>query len=126
MKNSRRSNDVRNKLLEGVVKRHPDGFGFFIPDDSELPDVYIPKASMSGVMSSDRIQIEAWTEKGGDRLRGNVVRVLERNTRRVTGQLHLINEERGILLDESHAWGSDLVVKLDGSLEVKKGDWVTA
>lgn len=126
MKSSRRKADVRNKLLEGVVKRHPDGFGFFIPDDSELPDVYIPKASMSGVMSSDRVQVEAWPEKGGDRLRGNVVRVIERNTRRVTGQLHLINEERGILIDESRAWGADLVVKLDGAHVIKKGDWITA
>ena len=48
------------KLLTGIVKRHPDGFGFMIPDDHDHPDVYIPKQSMLGVMSQDTIEIEVF------------------------------------------------------------------
>ena len=40
-------------MLEGIIKRHPDGFGFFIPDDKEHPDVYVPQHSMKSAMTNE-------------------------------------------------------------------------
>src|SRR5690606_17247934 len=101
---------AKDKNLIGVVKRHPDGFGFFIPDDPDHPDVYIPRKEMSGVMTNDRIEILSYAEKGGVRYRGDVLSVVTRANTRVMGKFERVTEDRGIVRDRSGAWGSDLVV----------------
>lgn len=110
----------------GTVKRHPDGFGFFIPDDSDFPDVYIPRQSMEGVMSNDRVRISVEREKGGDRFRGEILEVEKRAVTRAMGVYHEKSPGRGVLLDKSFAWGADLQVTVPPDLKVKKGEIVVA
>src|SRR5947209_2911089 len=95
----------QQKESTGVVKRHPDGFGFFIPDVVDEPDVYIPRKSMNGVMSNDRVRVAVTREPGGDRFRGEVLQVLERFTKRAMGQFTETEPGKGILYDRSFAWG---------------------
>ena len=45
------------KTLTGFIKRHPDGFGFFIPDDKDHPDVYVPQNAMKSAMTNDKATI---------------------------------------------------------------------
>src|SRR4051812_11291362 len=89
----------------GVVKRHPDGFGFFIPDEPDEPDVYIPRNSMSGVMSNDRVRVRVTREPGGNRFRGEVVEIVKRSTLRAMGQFEQTAPGKGVLRDRSFAWG---------------------
>ncbi|MCB0386593.1 MAG: hypothetical protein KDD43_14470, partial [Bdellovibrionales bacterium] len=65
---------------EGIVKRHPDGFGFFIPDNQDLPDIYVPKRQMKGVMTNDRVVIRVVPEKFSDRLRAEVLEIKSRRS----------------------------------------------
>ncbi|OFZ15939.1 MAG: ribonuclease R [Bdellovibrionales bacterium RBG_16_40_8] len=111
-----------NKKIDGSVKRHPDGYGFFIPDDSDIPDVYIAKHSMHGVMSNDRVQILIKRDAG--RPRGEIVSIIERDTKQVTGHLKKINATQGILHDDSFAWGEDLKVGWSLNLKVEDKNWV--
>ena len=46
----------QKKSFSGHVKRHSDGFGFFIHDKTEFPDAYIPRHFMHGVMGGDRVE----------------------------------------------------------------------
>ncbi len=108
----------------GFVKRHPDGFGFFIPDEAEEPDVYIPRKSMSGVMSNDRVRVRVTREPGGDRFRGEVVEIIARSTTRAMGQYSEVTPGKGILHDRSFAWGEDLSVVCPSHLTAKSGDLV--
>jgi ribonuclease R len=120
-------NKRRTKLpniLEGVVKRHPDGFGFFVPDSPDIPDIYISRREMSGVMTNDRIKIRVIVEKATHRLRGELIEILVRNTARATGQYWAQGKERGILHDVSHGWGEDLTAICPTHLEITEGDWV--
>jgi ribonuclease R len=107
----------------GIVKRHPDGFGFFIPDDTNLPDVYISRHSMTGVMTNDRVEVAVFPEPGGNRFRGEILNVLRRATQRAMGQFKAVAGDRGLLADKVGAWGADLTVLTNG-FEVKEGDWV--
>ncbi|MBX3020855.1 MAG: ribonuclease R [Bdellovibrionales bacterium] len=109
---------------EGIVKRHPDGFGFFIPDDTDHPDVYIPRPSMKGIMSNDRVRVRIERERGGERFRGEIVEVLHRAFTRVMGQYHETSPHKGILLDKSFSWGEDLNVTVPSHLQPKKGELV--
>lgn len=116
----------KNKLLTGTIKRHPDGFGFFIPDDKEHPDVYIPRQSMRGVMTTDKIEIEVFPERGGERFRGEVVRVIEHGTKKIVGRFFRLNNTTGIIRDEGNAWGEDLKIKISESMDAKEKELVAA
>lgn len=109
---------------EGTVKRHPDGFGFFIPDDTEKPDVYIPRQAMNGIMSNDRVRVLVAREPGGDRYRGEIVEVLSRAFTRVMGQYRERGTGKGVLLDKSFSWGEDIRVVCPPSLQPKDGELV--
>src|SRR5262245_50590048 len=47
--------------LAGVVRRHPDGYGFVVLEDENEDDVYIPRRYMSGVMHGDRVLVRLET-----------------------------------------------------------------
>jgi ribonuclease R len=111
-----------NKKLLGVIKRHPDGYGFFIAEDKSVADIYVAKHSMEGVMSNDRVEVMA--RRDGDRIRGEVLRVTERMTKNVSGHLKRMNSSQGVLRDESFAWGEDLKVSWPPQMAVKDKDWV--
>lgn len=124
MKN-RSGSSSKERVQRGIIKRHPDGFGFFIPDTSDDPDVYIPRKKMKGVMSNDRVEVSVRPEPGGDRFRGEILQVLERSMHRVTGQYYRLSDETGILRDKSFGWGEDIIVDHPYQHEVKDGDWVS-
>lgn len=115
--------------LTGIVKRHPDGFGFLIPDDSSKPDVYISRQSMSGVMTNDRVEVAVYKPKSSsrereDRLAGEVVRVLQRSNKRVVGKFLPVDQKYGIIMDDNRGWGADLRIAADESMNAKEGDLV--
>lgn len=114
----------QRKVISGVVKRHPDGFGFFIADDPEQVDIYIPKPEMNGVMTNDRVRVEVHPEPGGQRFRGKVVEVVGRSVKRVIGQYISRSQNTGLLQDKSFGWGEDLFVDKRPDQLLKHGDWV--
>lgn len=116
----------KKRILNGTIKRHPDGFGFFIPEDPEHPDVYIPRHSMEGIMTKDKVSIEVFPEKGTDRYRGEIISVLSRGTKTIVGQFFKVNDKNGVIRDESKAWGQDLKIKLEDSMQAKDKELVAA
>ena len=117
--------------LDGVVKRHPDGFGFFIPEDAKQPDVYLPKKEMQGLMSGDKVKIMAFPRppKRGAKAQGNnffsgkILQLIERAQSRVIGQYFPLSEREGLIQDHSFQWGADLKVGLKKEQKIKKGEW---
>lgn len=116
----------KKRFLNGTIKRHPDGFGFFIPDDIEHPDVYIPRHSMEGIMTNDKVSIEVFPEKGGERYRGEIVSVISRGTKTLVGRFFKMNEKTGLVRDEGKGWGQDLKIKIEDSMNAKDKELVAA
>lgn len=116
----------KKRILNGTIKRHPDGFGFFIPDDKEQPDVYIPRHSMDGIMTNDKVAAEIFPEKGSDRFRGEIVKVLSRGTKTIVGRFYRLNDRMGALRDEGKGWGEDLKIKIEDSMNAKDKELVAA
>ena len=114
----------KHNLVEGIVKRNPDGFGFLIPDDREHPDVYIPRHSMIGIMTNDRVRVAV--NRGGDRnrLSGEIAEVVKHAATQVVGRYQPLSEKNGIIVDEEHIWGEDLRVRLRPGLTPKQNDLV--
>ena len=116
---------TQKKMLNGFIKRHPDGFGFFIPDDKDHPDVYVPQQSMKSAMTNDRATIVVEKERDG-RFRGEIVRITERSLKRVAGKFHVLDDEYGIIKDEGRGWGKDLKIPIEFSKNAKEGELVEA
>lgn len=119
-----KSNRSKSTTLIGTIKRHPDGFGFLIPEDPEAVDVYVPRHEMTGIMGNDRVEVEVTREHGGDRFRGQIRKVLGRGNRRVTGKYER-SGQYGYLRDHSFSWGTDLQIRDEAGHVIKDGNWVS-
>ncbi len=110
--------------VTGLVKRHPDGFGFLIPDQSDYPDLFLSRKEMNGVMTNDRVRAEARQEKGGDRYYGTDVKVLERGISRVVGKVCKGPKGDLELMDGFQKWGAILKIPYKSSRGAIDGDLV--
>ena len=113
------------KTLDGIIKRHPDGFGFFIPDDKEHPDVYVPQQAMKSAMTNDRATITVEKERDG-RFRGEIIKIIQRSTKRIAGKFTKDNSKWGYIKDEGRGWGKDLKIAPENSKDAKDGELVEA
>lgn len=115
----------KNSYL-GFIKRHPDGYAFFIPQDTEIVDVFIAPEDLEGAMSNDLVKIKIF-DKGGNskRKRGRVEEIVERHFKRVVGRLDPNGSHYG-LKDKSYAWGEDLFIPSNDINGAKKGELVLA
>lgn len=46
-------------LFAGVLEVNPRGYGFLIPDNPNVPDIYISPENMNGAMHGDRVLVKA-------------------------------------------------------------------
>lgn len=109
---------MKKQLVEGRIKRHPDGFGFLVPTDPTNPDVYIPKQSMKGAMTLDLVTVKVFAE-GKDRFRGEIIDVVERGFTQIVGLLKPLNDRQALVKDDERGWGEDLKVDLKEPLDFK-------
>jgi len=80
-------------LIRGRVEGHPDGFGFLVPDEKGLADLFLPEKEMAKVLHGDRAiaRVVGMDRKG--RPEGKIVEVTERANSRVVGRVH---QEHGV------------------------------
>lgn len=72
----------------GLLKMHREGtFGFLLPDDSDLEDIFIPGRRLGGALDGDHVRVSYWKERGGNRLEGAVEEVLARGKKWFVGTL---------------------------------------
>jgi ribonuclease R len=79
---------LAHKGFEGRLQGHPAGFGFVIPTNPDLPDLYIPKGHLGGAWSGDLVRAEPRPPGRDGRPWGVVARVLERSTHQLVGRLY--------------------------------------
>lgn len=76
------------KGFEGRLQGHSTGFGFVIPTNPDLPDLYIPKGHLGGAWHGDLVRAEPRPPGRDGKPWGVVAEVLERAARRVVGRLY--------------------------------------
>lgn len=110
--------------IEGLVKRHPDGFGFLLPDDKSKKDVFLPKHTMEGIMSNDRVSVKVFIDQRTNEIYGEILKVVQRFTSNVIGIYHSHNNTHGIILDKENHWGQNLKIEINKALNAKENEWV--
>ena len=113
--------------IEGILKRHPDGFGFVIPDDKKHPDIYIPSTKIGSALTNDRVEVLVYQKrKGGARSYfGFIKNVLKRDKQFVVGAFE-INKSQACVVNHNLAFSESIPLSNPKNIPVKKGDYVKA
>ncbi len=76
----------QGNVIIGRVQAHRDGYGFLIPEDSGLPDIFLSRREVQELMHRDKVALHLPRKERGRRKAPRVVEVLERANRRVVGR----------------------------------------
>ena len=94
-------------LVSGAVSMHPDGFAFVSYSDTEK-DLFLPANQVSNVFDGDIVQVLMSPSSAGQRSFNKLIKVLERKTTHIVGELKRKGENY-YLVPES----SKLALKID-------------
>ncbi|MGF7056663.1 ribonuclease R [Brassicibacter mesophilus] len=76
----------RMNLVVGRLQGHQRGFGFVVPENKELNDVFISAQDMNGALHGDKVVARIISKSNeGRRQEGEVIRILERVNKTIVG-----------------------------------------
>ena len=116
--------------ITGRLQGHPRGFGFVLPEVSgdkpasePVRDIYIRPEDLNGAMHQDRVQVRVrgTTEKGHPE--GEIIRILERGSRRLVGTYQR-HGRLGIVVPDEARINWDVYVSREDAGMARSGDKV--
>ncbi len=112
-------------LVTGKVTGHRDGFGFVIRDDGDPDDIYLSARQMRSLFDGDRVAVRIKGLDRRGRAEGELVDILERNTRAVAGQF--IRERGiGIVIPDNAKLSHRILIPKGEAANAKHGEMVVA
>lgn len=93
----------------GTLSVHPDGYAFFMPDASGIPDVFVPAHARNGALHRDRVRIMVQPSRRRNRRdrsksdrteEGVVLEILQRGTTRIVGRYLHWGKQRVVAPDD--------------------------
>lgn len=112
--------------ITGRLQGNEQGFGFVIPEDREIKDIFIPAENLHGAMHKDTVI--ARISKKGDGFRkneGEIVQILNRANTTVVGTMD-INGKIGFIIPDDRKLSSDIFVPTDEFNGAVQGNKVVA
>lgn len=110
-------------LSSGRVMGHPDGYGFLIPDDEAMDDIFLSPREMSQVFNKDRVMVQVTGQDRRGRLEGKIVEVLERVNKVLVGRV-IQGQGVTVVSAEDKRISQDILIPYDLDLNAKTGDVV--
>lgn len=111
--------------LIGTLDLKEKGFGFVIPEDPSLNDVFIPKDFVFDAMNKDKVLVHLLKNKQGLRAEGEIKRILDRSNTHLIGYL-VYQNGMGLLIPDDKTIKQDVVIKVENQNNAKKFDVVRA
>ena len=107
----------RASLVAGRVQGHPDGYGFFIPDDGSA-DIFLDQHQMGKVLHGDRALVRVTGVDRRGRPEGSIVEVTARANTRVVGRIFV---EHGVafVVPENRRITQDILIPVDKKAKIQ-------
>ena len=102
---------------------HPDGFGFLIPEDEEMDDVFLTPREMTQVFNNDRVMVQVTGQDRKGKMEGKIVEVLERVNKVLVGR---VIQAQGVTIvaAEDKRICQDILIPYDLDMNAKAGEIV--
>lgn len=109
-------------LKRGKIQGHPDGFGFFMPDD-DSGDMVLSPREMRGVMHGDIVLAFRTGQDRRGRAEGKVHEIVEHANKTVVGR-YVSEHGIGFVVPDSKRLTQDISIPEDSSMHAKNGQIV--
>ncbi len=110
-------------LIPGKIMGHPDGFGFLIPEDSSLQDVFLSPKEMSKVFHNDEVMVQVTGIDKKGRQEGVIVEILSRGNSIIVGRV-IQNHGVTIVRAEDKRISHDILVPYHQDMNAQPGQVV--
>ena len=108
-------------LFAGRIQGNKKGFGFFIPDNSEIEDIYLNQENLNGAMHNDRVLVRPLAvEYKTKRKEGEVIRVLKRANEKIVGTYEYSRNFGFVVPDDQRIY-QDIFISKSENMDVKDG-----
>ena len=112
---------TENRKLLGIYKASKKGFGFVIPTEGHLPDVFIPNGCSGTAMHDDEVEYIIKRKGTSERkAEGIIHRIVTRNTNRVVGVFERLKTS-GFVTPHNERLGDDIYIPLEATLDARSG-----
>ena len=107
--------------LIGIYKASKKGFGFVIPSEGNLPDVFIPNGCAGTAMHDDEVEYIIKRKGTSERnAEGIIRRIVTRNTTRVVGIFERLPKS-GFVTPHNERLGEDIYIPLECTMDARSG-----
>ena len=116
----------RMNLVVGRIQGKERGFGFVIPDDENMKDIFISPDDLNGAMHNDRVVARVNKVVAGDkRAEGEVLKILLRANKTLVGTFDN-SKNFGFVVPDSKKISGDIFIPKDEFNGAKQGQKVVA
>ncbi|HAE43576.1 MAG TPA: ribonuclease R [Clostridiales bacterium] len=123
-RNDRYGLPSKMNLLKGTIQGSAKGFGFFIPEDSDIKDIFIPPVDLNGAMNGDTVIVRPMKSSHDvKKQEGKVIRIIKRANEEIIGTFQ---EARnfGFVLPDDKRLSQDVFVSKSDFNKAKDGQKV--
>ncbi|KMT59136.1 ribonuclease R [Listeria fleischmannii 1991] len=71
--------------IKGTFRAHERGFGFVLPEEKDLDDIFIPPTEVNDAMNGDLVFANITKRKGDNLAEGTISKIVERKTTQLVG-----------------------------------------
>ncbi len=110
-------------LIEGTIQLTKSGYGFLIPNDKKIPDIFISETNLNGAMHNDKVIVQKTFQTTGTKVDGKVVKILSHGLNVVVGKVKEITSNFALIVPDNKKINK-IIVNTADLLEAKKDDKV--
>ncbi|MDF2523694.1 MAG: rnr [Clostridiales bacterium] len=115
----------RMNLVVGRIQGNERGFGFVIPDDENMKDIFISADDLNGAMHNDRVVARVNKVAGDKRAEGEVLKILLRTNKTIVGTFDS-SKHFGFIVPDNKRISGDIFIPKDEFNGAKQGQKVVA
>ena len=113
-----------NKYIKGTYRGNEKGYGFVIPENEEMEDIFIPRGNNNNALNDDIVVSEIVKEsEDGKRKEGKIVSIVKHEKDKVVG-LFVKSKNFGFVVPDDKKFGGDIFISKSNFAKAKNNQKV--
>ena len=109
----------KNKYIKGTYRGNEKGYGFVIPENEEMEDIFIPRGNNNNALNDDIVVAEIVKEsEDGKRKEGKIVSIVKHEKDKVVG-LFVKSRNFGFVIPDDKKFGGDIFISKSNFAKAK-------